>query len=176
MTLAFRPPAMCLLSLNRYPAPSPPLLLTPPPSLQITVLYPHAAALVSHLRRMGEGGAGRVRPSPLSRDVALAAAATYATMWGGGGGAREGGGGGDARRGEGSGGPLDDNRDAVAPGGPDEGLPATYQVIYLTGWAPAPGQQRPKARGSATVSFQELTKDLDEPPPPPAAVTAAAGP
>ena len=28
------------------------------------------------------------------------------------------------------------------------------QVMYMTGWSPHDSQQRPKARGSATVSFQ----------------------
>ena len=40
--------------------------------------------------------------------------------------------------------------------------PATYEVIYMTGWAPHESQQRPAARGSATVSFEELVADLGE--------------
>lgn len=42
------------------------------------------------------------------------------------------------------------------------GIPATYEVIFMTGWAPHPGQQRPVARGSATVSFEDLVKDFGE--------------
>jgi len=38
--------------------------------------------------------------------------------------------------------------------------PATYEVMYLTGWAPHPKQQQPKERGSATMSFQELADGL----------------
>lgn len=38
--------------------------------------------------------------------------------------------------------------------------PATYHVIYLTGWSPHESQQRPKERGSATVSFQDLATGL----------------
>lgn len=34
-------------------------------------------------------------------------------------------------------------------------VPATFNVIYLSGWAPAPHQPRPKKRGSATISLAE---------------------
>lgn len=37
---------------------------------------------------------------------------------------------------------------------------ATYEVIYMTGWAPHPSQQKAARRGSATVSFEELVEDL----------------
>jgi hypothetical protein len=32
------------------------------------------------------------------------------------------------------------------------------QVIYMAGWSPDVSQQRPKRRGSATVSFEDLHK------------------
>jgi len=32
------------------------------------------------------------------------------------------------------------------------------QVIYMAGWSPDVSQQRPKRRGSATVSFDDLHK------------------
>jgi NADH dehydrogenase [ubiquinone] 1 alpha subcomplex assembly factor 5 len=38
--------------------------------------------------------------------------------------------------------------------------PATYHVVYMTGWSPHESQQRPKERGSATVSFQDLASGL----------------
>ena len=42
-------------------------------------------------------------------------------------------------------------------GDPDDGsIPATFQLIYLTGWAPHESQQRPLARGSAQVSLKDL--------------------
>lgn len=44
--------------------------------------------------------------------------------------------------------------------GEQDSYPATFQVMYLTGWAPHPSQQQPKERGSATVSFQELATGL----------------
>ncbi|EFN57644.1 hypothetical protein CHLNCDRAFT_142766 [Chlorella variabilis] len=44
----------------------------------------------------------------------------------------------------------------------DGSLPATYEVIYMTGWAPHPSQQQPAKRGSATVSFEDLARDFGE--------------
>lgn len=43
-------------------------------------------------------------------------------------------------------------------GEPNGTIPATYQVIYMAGWSPDVSQQRPKRRGSATVSFEDLSK------------------
>ena len=34
-------------------------------------------------------------------------------------------------------------------------VPATFNVIYLSGWSPAPNQPQPKKRGSATISLAE---------------------
>ncbi|PRW59398.1 methyltransferase At1g22800 [Chlorella sorokiniana] len=42
----------------------------------------------------------------------------------------------------------------------DGSIPATYEVIYMTGWAPHPSQQKAAKRGSATVSFEDLVADL----------------
>jgi len=39
----------------------------------------------------------------------------------------------------------------------DSHIPATFQVIYFVGWAPAPTQAKPKPRGSAKVSFKTLS-------------------
>ncbi|KAL0037871.1 hypothetical protein WJX79_003110 [Trebouxia sp. C0005] len=41
-------------------------------------------------------------------------------------------------------------------------LPATFQVLYMTGWAPHASQQQPARRGSATVSFEDLQDALKE--------------
>lgn len=40
----------------------------------------------------------------------------------------------------------------------NDGIPATYQIIYLTGWHPHSSQQKPSKRGSATVSMHEISK------------------
>lgn len=39
-------------------------------------------------------------------------------------------------------------------------IPATYQVIYLSGFAPAPTQRGAAQRGSATVSLEDLARTL----------------
>ena len=47
-------------------------------------------------------------------------------------------------------------------------VPATFQVIYLSGWAPHESQQQAKKRGSATVSLSEIGEVTvlgDSPPP-----------
>lgn len=40
----------------------------------------------------------------------------------------------------------------------DGSIPATFQVIYMTGWREHPSQQKPKNRGTATVSFMDIQK------------------
>ncbi|CAN6445426.1 unnamed protein product [Victoria cruziana] len=40
----------------------------------------------------------------------------------------------------------------------DGTVPATFQVIYMTGWRGHPSQQEAKRRGSATVSFEDIKK------------------
>lgn len=40
----------------------------------------------------------------------------------------------------------------------DGSVPATFQVIYMTGWREHPSQQKAKRRGSATISFQDIHK------------------
>ena len=35
-------------------------------------------------------------------------------------------------------------------------LPATFQVLFLTGWAPAPSQQQPARRGSGQTSLKDV--------------------
>ena len=40
--------------------------------------------------------------------------------------------------------------------GDENGIPASFQIIYLTGWSPHESQQRPLSRGSATVSLKDL--------------------
>ncbi|XP_030206874.1 uncharacterized protein LOC115540038 isoform X2 [Gadus morhua] len=43
-------------------------------------------------------------------------------------------------------------------GHPDGGVPATFHVLYMIGWKPHESQARPAKRGSATVSFSDLTQ------------------
>lgn len=53
-------------------------------------------------------------------------------------------------------------------GAPDGSVPATFQVIYMVGWSPHESQQKPRSRGSASVSLKNIQKAFesrDEPPP-----------
>lgn len=47
--------------------------------------------------------------------------------------------------------------------GEDGRIPATFQVIYLTGWTPHESQQKPARRGSGTVSLATVLGDTSEP-------------
>ncbi|KAG1675377.1 hypothetical protein FOA52_012296 [Chlamydomonas sp. UWO 241] len=89
--------------------------------------YECPTEVVRHLRSMGESNGVVHRQRVLARDVPLAAAAVYRSMFG-----------------EES----------------DGSVPATFQVMYLTGWSPHESQQKPKERGSATMSFQDLAEGL----------------
>lgn len=42
----------------------------------------------------------------------------------------------------------------------DGTIPATFQVIYMTGWREHPSQQKSKRRGSATISFKDIQKQF----------------
>ncbi len=116
----------------------------------VVVKYDDPFAVVEHLRCMGEQSSLRLR-TPLSEDVALAAAAVYSAMFGEK----------SARSGEdGSKGLHDgDNKETEENGGEGNGrthVPASYQIIYLSGWSKSNDQAKPRQRGSATVSFHEL--------------------
>ncbi|KAL2501993.1 putative methyltransferase [Forsythia ovata] len=42
----------------------------------------------------------------------------------------------------------------------DGTIPATFQVIYMTGWREHPSQQKAKTRGSAAISFKDIQKQF----------------
>lgn len=44
----------------------------------------------------------------------------------------------------------------------DGTVPATFQAIFMTGWAPAPKQAQAAPRGSASVSLEELDRAMQE--------------
>ena len=91
--------------------------------------------LIHHLRRMGEGNSLLQRREALPRDTALATAAVYSTLF---------------------------QQEGVEneAGERVECVSATYQIVFMTGWAPDPKQPKAAKRGSATVSFQELSTGL----------------
>lgn len=49
-------------------------------------------------------------------------------------------------------------RYAAAFGGDDGRIPATFEVVYLTAWAPHPGQQKPLRPGSAVARLAEALR------------------
>ena len=98
--------------------------------------------LVAHLRVLGETNAVRARRRTLRRDTALASAASYQFMFGG--------------------------KAAEEAEERPASVPATFQIIYMAGWAPHANQQQAKRRGSATVSFADLAAEAaGEAGPPP---------
>lgn len=46
-------------------------------------------------------------------------------------------------------------------GSEDGAFPATFQIVYLTGWSPHASQQGPSQRGSASASFEDLEKAIN---------------
>ncbi|THF97668.1 hypothetical protein TEA_016553 [Camellia sinensis var. sinensis] len=44
----------------------------------------------------------------------------------------------------------------------DGTIPATFQVIYMTGWKEHHSQQKAKSRGSATISFKDIKKQFSD--------------
>lgn len=46
--------------------------------------------------------------------------------------------------------------------GKPEGVPATFQVIYLVAWKPSPNQPKPLARGSGEVSLKDLGNIIEQ--------------
>jgi NADH dehydrogenase [ubiquinone] 1 alpha subcomplex assembly factor 5 len=48
--------------------------------------------------------------------------------------------------------------DFAAGAGPDGKTAERFEIIHMSGWAPAPGQPRPARRGSATVSLADALK------------------
>ena len=117
----------------------------------ITVHYPDVVALIRHLRQLGEGNALRQRREALPRDTALASAAAYTALFG-------------LQHHQGSDqlGLLDKSGITEESNHLSSGIPATFQVVYLTGWAPDPSQARAARRGSATLSFQDLQKSMEK--------------
>jgi NADH dehydrogenase [ubiquinone] 1 alpha subcomplex assembly factor 5 len=65
--------------------------------------------------------------------------------------------------------PVHLNRDAMMAAaaiykdmyGKDEGIPATFQIIYFIGWKYDKSQPQPVERGSANVSLKDLDKLFD---------------
>lgn len=101
---------------------------------EIVVRYPTMFELMEDLKGMGENNAAYNRPLHISRDVLMAASAIYKEMYGG----------------------NDPKNDTN-----NQGIPATFQIIYFVGWKPHASQPQPLPRGSAQVSLKDLGKIIE---------------
>lgn len=45
--------------------------------------------------------------------------------------------------------------------GKDDGITATFQIIYFVGWKPAPYQPKPLDRGTGEVSLKDIGKLIE---------------
>lgn len=93
---------------------------------EVAVGYPSMYELMHDLRDMGESNAVINRRGQLRRDTLLSAGAIYQAMHG----------------------------NEEGPEGP-EGVPATFQLIFLIGWSPSPTQPKALKRGSAKSSLKD---------------------
>ncbi|CAI5465149.1 unnamed protein product [Closterium sp. Yama58-4] len=125
---------------------------------EFPVAYPSAVQVVQHLRWLGETDCTLHHTQPLPRDTALAAAAIYAHMF-------------PVRPPSSSQphsppdlAPGAQARGEEAKGRDDDGVVATFQVIFMAGWAPHESQQRARRRGSASVSLHDLHHSLPAKP------------
>lgn len=99
----------------------------------ITVSYPDMFKLMADLRGMGETGAVAGRRKTFTRkDTMMRAAAYYAETFAG--------------RGD-----VGDGR-----------IPATFDILFLTAWAPHPDQQQPLKPGTAEIDLADALKGNGE--------------
>ena len=123
---------------------------------EVRLVFPDPGALITHLRRAGEGNAVRVRRAALlPRSVVPDALDTYVSRFGRD--AAEEAAEEEAERGCGP------TLSQEPPAPPSVVIPATFEALFLTGWSPAPkSQSQPAARGSATVSLAKLAEELEK--------------
>lgn len=125
----------------------------------VRVEYPHALRLAEHLQGMGEGNAATHRRFGGRRDTMLAMAAAYHTLYTPAA-AREAEAAAAAARGVA---PPPSHADGDADADADEGVSATFEVIYMIGWAPAPAQPKALRRGSVPKGFAARGSGPQEP-------------
>jgi SAM-dependent methyltransferase len=99
----------------------------------ITVSYGHPLTLMHDLRGMGEANANTGRRRNFSRGTTLERA-------------------------------VEIYRQNHAGEGAESGrIPATFEILTMTAWAPAPNQQRPLRPGSARTPLAEALKTTEDP-------------
>lgn len=94
---------------------------------EMQIGYPSMFELLQDLKGMAESNAAFNRPLTLSRDVLLSASSIYNEMY-----------------------------KKINPETKEEGVHATFQIIYFVGWKYHESQQKCAERGSANVSLKEL--------------------
>ncbi|KAL7753929.1 hypothetical protein RI367_000861 [Sorochytrium milnesiophthora] len=95
---------------------------------EVVVNYPTPFDLMDDLRAMGETNAVVQRLPFLRRDTLIAASAIYESLHG-----------------------NPPSNDPAQPAG--KSVPATFQILYMIGWKPAPSQPKPLERGSGKVNI-----------------------
>lgn len=110
---------------------------------EIVIGYPSMYELMWDLKGMAENNAAFNRPIHLNRDTMLAASAIYKEMYG----------------------KVSSRQHFIHIFlfllykniyFKDNGVPATFQIIYFVGWKPGPDQPTPLPRGSGDVSLKDL--------------------
>ena len=96
---------------------------------EMVIGYPSMFELLHDIKAMGESNATFNRPLTISRDVLLAASTIYQEMY-----------------------------PKKNPETNENGIHATYQVIYFIAWKKHESQPQPLERGTANVSFKDLEK------------------
>ncbi|CAD6917899.1 unnamed protein product [Tilletia controversa] len=129
---------------------------------ELTVRYPSSMELMTDLRQMGESNAVAGRRATIHRDTLLASVAIYEALH------KEGPTKFKTPDGEvheiGGGGGTEGGAEKVELVGEDgykepeitEGVPATFNIIYMIGWAPSDTQRKPLSRGSAKTSLKDV--------------------
>lgn len=96
---------------------------------EMVIGYPSMFELLHDLKGMGESNAAYNRPLTINREVLLSASAIYDEMY-----------------------------PKKNPETNENGVHATFQVIYLIAWKKHESQPQPLERGSANASFKDLGK------------------
>ncbi|XP_050541848.1 arginine-hydroxylase NDUFAF5, mitochondrial [Daktulosphaira vitifoliae] len=96
---------------------------------ELVIRYPSMFELMWDLKGMGENNVVLKRPLRLNKNTMFAAASLYDKLY------RS----------------TSDSKD-------HEGIPATFQIMYMIGWKPDPSQPKPSPRGSGQISI----KDIDQ--------------
>jgi len=94
---------------------------------ELIIRYPSMFELMWDLKGMGENNVVLQRPLRLNKDTMFSAAALYDNLYGNHG--------------------NDKNKN---------GIPATFQILYMIGWKPDPSQPKPLPRGSGQISIKDI--------------------